>query len=440
MRILILTQYYPPEIGAAQNRLSDLARRLTAAGHRVTVLTAMPNYPQGEIYSGYRGRFAKKETDEGIGILRTWVYTTKEKSFLPRIINYISFAFFALVLGCAAAEDADIVLTESPPLFVAGSGYLLSKAKRAKFVLNVSDLWPESAVALGILHNRSLISLARRLEEWLYDRAVVVAGQTQGIVDSISRRCNGKRVLLMTNGVSPEFLASAQTAVASRESVRQEFGVKGKFVVGFPGLHGLVYRLDLMLEAARNLAKQEDIHFILLGDGPEKGRLQEKAKLERIDNVTFAGTLPAARMPNVLAAMDVMVIPLRRHDLFKGTLPSKLFEGMGAGVPIVGALEGEARQVIEAAQCGICVEPENSAAMADAILSLYRDPELRRRLGENGRRYVAKHYNRKEIAAQFEQVLVEVCGSARSASEAPEKSQLTELPNNDAVFTGQTRE
>ena len=408
MRVLFLTQYYLPESGATQNRVSDLANRLKNAGHQVTVLTAVPNHPKGEIYPGYRGRFTVTEHDAGIRIVRTWIFVTRKQTFSPRILNYLSFALLSLAVGGLTVHNIDAIIVESPPLFLGFSGYLLSKLKRAKFVFNVADLWPQSAVVLGVLRNRTLIRWTTRAEEWLYRHASLVTGQTQGIVDSIRNRCAEARIELITNGVSPEFLESAARASGSRAAVRLEFGVSGKFVVGYAGLHGLVYRLDAILEAAHALAHFDDIHFLLIGDGPDKNRLQTRAEHEKITNVSFFSTLPTARMPQVFTAMDVVLISLRRDELFKGTLPCKLFEAMGAEVPVVGALEGEAQRIIAKANCGICVEPENTAAIVEAITTLYRDPDLRRRLGNNGRGYVSKNYNRREIAARFECFLAEI--------------------------------
>jgi len=408
MRILFLTQYYPPESGATQNRVSDLASRVKIAGHQVTVLTAVPNHPKGEIYPGYRGRFTLTEDAAGIRIVRTWIFAARKQTFFPRILNYLSFTLLSVAVGALRIHNVDAIVVDSPPLFLGFSGYLLSKLKRAKFVFNIADLWPESAVVLGVLRSRTLIRWTTRAEEWLYRHANLVTGQTQGIVDSIRKRCANARIQLITNGVSLEFLESAARASASREAVRSEFGVSGKFVVGYAGLHGLVYRLDAMLDAARALAHFHDIHFLLIGDGPDKNRLQTRAEHEKITNVSFLGTLPAARMPEVFTAMDVLLISLRRGDLFKGTIPCKLFEAMGAQVPVVGALEGEAQKIIATANCGICVEPENTAAIVEAVTTLYRDPDLRTRLGNNGREYVSKNYNRREIAARFERLLAEI--------------------------------
>jgi len=406
MRILFLTQYYPPETGAAQNRLSDLAKRLSKAGHHVTVLTALPSYPKGEIYEGYRRRLTMTEEDAGIRIVRTWAYTTKKKSFFLRLLNYLSFTVLSLVVGWATTEDSDVIFVESPPLFLGFSGYVLSRLKHAKFILNVSDLWPESAVVLGVLRNRRLIQWATRAEEWLYRHASLVTGQTQGIIDSIRRRCAITPTHILTNGVAPEFLEEIAHVRISRTLLRENFGFGQKFIVAYTGVHGLAQGLDTLLRSADLLKGHREIQFCFFGDGPEKPHLQSIVAERGLENVRFYSSLPACQMVQLLAAVDVSVVPLKRNDLFKGALPSKLFEALGAGVPVVVALDGEAKELIEKSQSGLLVEPENSEDMAQKIFRLHQDRELCRRLGENGRTFVCAHYNRKEIAKRFEQLIV----------------------------------
>jgi glycosyltransferase involved in cell wall biosynthesis len=407
MRILFLTQYYPPETGAAQNRLSDLARRLTNAGHHITVLTAMPSYPKGEIYPGYEGRMGLEENDAGIQIVRTWIYATKRKNFVPRILNYLSFAVLSTVVGWRTIDKADVVFVESPPLFAGFAGYLLSKLKHARFVLNISDLWPESAVVLGVLRNQRVIKWVTQAEEWLYHKATLVTGQTQGIVDSIRKRCANTPVHLLTNGVAPEFVEQVQHLRSSRMQLREKFGFGQKFIVAYTGVHGLAQGLDTMLSSAALLKEHKDIQFCFFGDGPEKPHLQLFAAELGLENVQFFSPLPIFQMVEVLTAIDAAVVPLKRIDLFNGALPSKLFEAMGAAVPVIGAFQGEAQKLIEDANCGLCVEPENAAAMKTAILTMFGDPTLRKRLGDNGCAYVLTHYNRKDIAACFESLLLD---------------------------------
>src|ERR1051326_4380828 len=318
MRILILTQYYPPETGAPQNRLSDLARRLVELGHNVMVLTALPNYPKGEIFKGYLGHVVLEESIDGIRVIRTWVYATKKRSFQARLLTYFSFVFSSLILGVWKVGRQDVVVVESPPLFPGLSGFLTSRFKNAKLVFNVSDLWPESAVVMGLLRNKMLVRLSKRLEEFFYRHSHLITGQTQGIVDNIRSRFPDKRIHMITNGVDVEAFC--------REGIkaRQEFGTEGKFVIGYAGLHGLAQGLETALQAAQILSGYPTLLFAFFGDGPEKEKLMRVANQIHLANVCFYPTQHASRIPEIIASFDIAIVPLRRLDLFKGALPSKM--------------------------------------------------------------------------------------------------------------------
>lgn len=415
MKILFLTQYFPPETGAAQNRLSDLASRLADAGHSVTVLTALPSYPTGRIFDGYRGRLWVKENQNGVKVVRTWLYTTKKKGFVPRVLNYFCFSIIAFFGGLVTARGIDAIFVESPPLFVGVTGYLLSKVKHAKFVLNISDLWPESAVVLGMLQNRHLIKLATSVEEGLYRRASLVTGQTQGIVSSIQSRIRLTRVVLLTNGIAPEFPAKVDNARRSRARTRKEFGFGTKFTVAYAGVHGLAQGLDSIIHAARMLSSHKEIQFVFFGDGPQKPHLQLIAAETGLTNILFLPPVTISRMPDLLAAVDVSIVPLKNDPLFKGALPSKLFETIGAGVPVIAAVDGEARRFVKESRGGLVVEPENPPELAEAILLLRDDVGLRQMLSEHGRTYVENNYNRKNIFEKFEQLLLEITMSGKSS-------------------------
>jgi glycosyltransferase involved in cell wall biosynthesis len=415
MKILFLTQYFPPETGAAQNRLSDLASRLAEAGHSVTVLTALPSYPTGRIFDGYRGRLWMKENQNAVKVVRTWLYTTKKKGFVPRVVNYLCFSIIAFLGGLVTAGRVDAIFVESPPLFVGVAGYVLSKLKHAKFVLNISDLWPESAVVLGMLHNRRLIKLATRVEEGLYRRASLVTGQTQGIVSSIQSRVPEPRVVLLTNGIAPEFAAKVDNARRSRARTREEFGFGTKFIVAYAGVHGLAQGLDSIIHSARMLSSHKEILFVFLGDGPQKPHLRSIAADNALTNISFLPPVMISRMPDVLAAVDVSIVPLKNDSLFRGALPSKLFETIGAGVPVIAAVDGEARRFVKESRGGLVVEPENPRELAEAILLLQGDAGLRQMFSEHGRIYVENNYNRKNIFEKFEQLLLEITMSGKSS-------------------------
>lgn len=402
MNILFLTQYFPPEVGAPQNRIFEFAKRLKNNGHNITVLTAMPNYPKGEIYEGYKDKRYMEEDMEGIRVIRTWIYATKSQSFVKRLLNYFSFTASSVFQGLRHLDKSiDVVIVESPPLFLGWSGYRISKRLKAKYVFNVSDLWPESAVKLGVLHNKLFIKLSVWLEEFSYKKADIVTGQTRGIVDNISSRGFKDKTYLITNGVD---LALFGKDKASNEFVK-EYGLEGKFIAGYAGIHGLAQGLETVMKAADILRNHRDIMFAFIGDGPEKPKLIKMKEDLNLENVVFLPVQPKKAMPGVVANFGCALVPLKKLDLFKGALPSKMFETLASSVPIVLSVEGEAKELIENANAGICVEPENEKEIAAAVLRLYEDRALRDRLGDNGRAYIEEHFDRAKITRKFEETL-----------------------------------
>ena len=270
MRCLFVTHYFPPETGAAPSRLYDWARRLAAWGHQVTVVAPVPNYPRGRIFPEYRDRFFYEERVGNLRVLRTRIYVNRSAGFAQRMLSYFSFVFCSILVGIIKVRRQDVVLVESPPLFLGLSGLVLKTCLRAKMVLNVSDLWPETAVAMGIVRNRFLIQLSVGLEEFLYRQSCLVTAQTQYMVADIRKRVKVP-VALITNGVDLEVFSDG--ALGKREAQRVAFNFSNKFVVGYTGLFGMAQDLDLVLDAAELLRNVPDILFALFGDGPEKQRL-----------------------------------------------------------------------------------------------------------------------------------------------------------------------
>lgn len=405
MKILFLTQYCPPEVGAPQNRIFEFAKQLKGFGHEVTILTAMPNYPRGEVFEEYRGKKFVKEELEGINIVRTKIYATKEKTFTKRLCNYLSFTFSSVFQGAKYIEKQDVIITESPPLFLGWSGYILSKLKGAKFIFNVSDLWPESAIKLDMLHNKLFIKLSVWLEEFCYRKAAAVTGQTQGIVDNIVQRGFSKdKVHLITNGVNTEFYKKENYD----EEFRKTICDKDDFVLCYAGIHGLAQGLEVIIEAMDILKEYDKIKFVFIGDGPEKQKLIKMKADRNLKNITFLPLQPKSNMPKIIASMDSTIIPLKKLELFKGALPSKMFEALSAEIPIILSAEGEAERLINNAQAGIVVEPENPNKIAEAILKLYNNVEYRKTLGENGRKYVKENYSRESISRKLEKILIDL--------------------------------
>jgi glycosyltransferase involved in cell wall biosynthesis len=402
MRILFLTQYFPPETGAAQNRLLHLSEALFSFGHAVTVLTAMPSYPAGKVSEPYRRRFIVREQLGGVRVMRVWSFVTCGKGFFQRLCNYFSFAISSLLFGIAGVGRHDIIVVESPPLFLGVTGLLLAAIWRARLVFNVSDLWPESAVAMGVVRAPYLIRAATGLEEFIYRRSDLITGQTEGIVTDICSRVPAKPVHLLTNGVVPqEFSATPE----QRAGKRKELGVGDAFVVGYAGLHGLAQHLQTVIDAAAEV-RASNVLFVLVGDGPEKSALQKYANEKGIENVRFFPPQPKSEMAALLSAFDAVVVPLRKLDLFRGALPSKLFEGLASGKPVIASVAGEAQRLLERSGGGICVAPEDSKAIAIAVLSLVDAPARCKSLGIAGRLFITENYNRATIAHVFGKVLL----------------------------------
>lgn len=398
MNITILTQYYPPETGAPQNRLSDLAKQLHNAGHQVTVMTAMPNYPQNEIQPAYKGKLFLEEQNEGIRILRSWIFVGKSRSIIPRLLNYWSFTCSSFIFGCIKLKKQDIIICESPPLFLGLTGWLLSEIKRSKFIFNISDLWPESAEKLGVITNKSLLNLAEKLELFLYRKSFLITGQTQGIIQNIKERTHLDNLHWLPNGISEETLQLN----SNKENCRKVFNIPDTaFVLCYAGVIGHAQGLEVILNAATEL-QQKDIIFVICGDGPELEKLKTLSQSLKLSNITFTGPLSKKDALQLVLASDAAIIPLKKLDLFKGAIPSKIFENCAMSKPILLGVDGEAKQLfIEQAQAGLYFEPENSQSLAAAIKQLYENPSLRNQLGENGKHFVISKFSRKQIALDF---------------------------------------
>lgn len=400
MKITILTQYYPPETGAPQNRLHSLARHLKAAGHEVEVLTAMPNYPKMEVFDGYEGKLVHRETIDGIHVRRSWIYVSRKKGVAARLLNYFSFVLSSLFTGLRAPR-ADYLLCESPPLFLGLSAWLLARARGAKLIFNVSDLWPESAERLGIVGDGTMLRLAYRLEAWLYRSSHVVVGQTQGIVGDIYRRFPEVRTFWLPNGVDEEVYAQTE----ADRTWRSPLGLDGKKVFLYAGILGHAQGLDVIVRAASSLRDRPDVAFVIIGDGPMKSELE--GLNERLGaGVVFLPNTPKAEVMRMVADAYACIVPLKRLDLFKGAIPSKIFDPLALGVPILLGVDGEARELfIERGRGGIFFEPESEEGLVRGVRALSDDPALRDEMGVNGRSYVMEHFNRRNIAAAFLQQL-----------------------------------
>ena len=418
--ILFISPYYPPEAGAAAACVSETAKRLVKRGHRVTVLTTVPNYPTGNVPPEYRGRLLQREVRDGVQVVRTWSYTSPNKRFLHRIVCQLSFAFLAPLLGGKAVGQPDLIIVQSPPLFDAFAARMLAWWKHCPFIFMVSDLWPEFPIQLGVLRNRSLIRLSEWLEWSTYQRASLVWVVTEWIRDILIKRgLPPERVFLLTNGVDTNKFRPLPQAQA-----RAELGWDDRFTVLYAGTLGVTHGLMTILEAAEQIKNRDDIRFVLVGDGSDKADLIAEAQRRRLTNITFLDPLPHNLVPTLLAAGDVCLVHVRRVPMGEGILPIKMFEAMACARPIVLALNGEARRIaVREANAAIYVQPENAAALTSAILHLREHPDLAAALGQRGRAYVQAHFDYDPLTAVLDARIAMLLGK-----KAPVSLPVTPIP------------
>ncbi|MBT5875621.1 MAG: glycosyltransferase family 4 protein [Candidatus Latescibacteria bacterium] len=401
MRVLLLSQYYPPEVGATQTRMMEFAKYLKRKGHEVFVVCEIPNHPTGIIPEFYRGKWYHREDQDGVTVIHTWVLTSTTKTMLTRIGFYISFMVSGLVGGLMLPR-CDVVFATSPPLFVGVTAYLLSRLKRTPYVFDVRDLWPGAAVALGELSNKRLIRIAEFVERFLYRHATEITAVTRGFCAAIESTELGRRkVHWIPNGTIPSLFRPLPPS----QDLIDKLDLRGRFVVTFAGTHGIAQALSSILDCAECLKNMEEIVFLFIGDGPAKARLVEDAQTRRLSNIRFHEQVPLNQIPEFIAISQLMLVPLRRQAIFDTFIPSKMFDFMACGKPVILTVPGEAREILEEAGAGCYVEPEEPAQLAEAIISLKEQPGQREQYGERGYEYVIRRFTRETSSAALEQLL-----------------------------------
>jgi glycosyltransferase involved in cell wall biosynthesis len=396
MRILLLTQYFRPEKGAAQVRLWELAKGLKKEGHDLTVVTAFPNHPEGMIPPEYQGKFFLKEQMEGIKILRPG-FTRARAGFWLRLLNYFSFVCSSLY-GILRSGPQDLIVVESPPLFIGFSAIFASWLKRAPYIFNVSDLWPESAVQLGLVTNRRLIAMSEWLERLFYRKAKKLSAQSEGIVKGImSKGIAAGNILWLPNGVDTELFKPREKDT----ELEEQLGLQGKFIILYAGTMGYAHGIETALEAAAILENDEDIFFLFVGDGSQRPELEKIAREKRLRNVRFIDFQPLEVIPRYFSLSSINLSTLRRYKLSEGVRPAKVFPSLASGQPLIYVGEGEGAEVVKERGGGVVVEPENPELLARTILELKRDPAYCRELAAKGREFVLKNYSWETIIRKW---------------------------------------
>lgn len=398
MKIVWLCHYFAPEIGAPQARLLETGRAFRARGHDVSAVTCFPNHPTGVLRAEDRGRWARRDELDGIAVHRCWSYATPNRGFLRKVLGHLSFmvtGWFGLSRASRHEGRPDVVIASSPTFFSVLTAWIWCLLHRVPYVFEVRDLWPAVFVELGVLENRLAIRVLEALELFLYRRARLVVTVTRSFADDIARRgIPRERLAVVTNGVDAELFRPE----ARDEELAAELGLSGRFVVLYLGAHGISHALHRLLDTAEALRELPDVRLLFVGEGARKEALVAEARERGLDNVVFRSGVPKADVPRYYALADVGLVPLRDVEVFKTFIPSKLFELMAAGVPVVGSVAGEAAEILERSGGAIVVPPEDGVAVADAIRRLRSDDELRARMAEAGRDFVVRHYTREALA------------------------------------------
>lgn len=401
-----MSHYFHPEVGAPQARILESAQRLSARGHEVTVLTGFPNYPDGIVPEPYRGRLLMRETIGPLRVIRSAVYPAPNRGFARRLVNHASFAASSLLAGGLAARP-DVIVAETPPLFTAAAAGIMARLRRVPLVLNVADLWPESAVQLGALSNPTAIALAEALERFAYRNSAVITVPIAGMRRTLLARGLGPdRVVHLANAVDVERFSDPPPA---RPNLQR---------VVYCGTVGMAQGVGVVIEAAGQLAGREPLEFLIVGDGAEREQLIARAAQLKLDNVHFQGRVTREEVPALLASADVGVLCLRDLPLFRDALPTKLLEYMAAGLPVVASAVGEVPELLERAQAGLPCPPEDPNALAEALSELSRDPAGAHSRGQAGQRYARAHHSREAFVEHLERVMITVTG------EDPEQARV----------------
>lgn len=388
-------------MGAPQARISELAFRLVKKGHTVSVLTAMPNYPQGKIFDAYKNKLFMHENYKEIKVIRSWIYPTKSINIVKRLCCYFSFVVSSALRGTFLTKQ-DIIVVESPPLFLGLTGMYLSLVLRAKMIFNVSDLWPDSAIELGVISNKLYIALAKAIETLCYRFSSLITGQSPTIVTTIQHRAEKKRVELITNGVDTKLFSPTLRSA----EVRQRLAGDNKFIIVYTGLFGIAQGLEQILEAAKLLENHPDIAFVLIGDGPQSEFLLKKIHDDAIANVKVLPSVAKSEVPSILASCDMALIPLKRA--ITGAVPSKIYEAMASGLPIIYVGYGDAVNIIAESGAGAVIKPGAVNDIAECIKTHYVNKQLLGTMSKNGVAFADKYYSRDGIANKFDEIILNI--------------------------------
>jgi glycosyltransferase involved in cell wall biosynthesis len=405
MRVLFLTQYFPPEVHAPASRTFEHCREWQRCGHEVTVLTCAPSHPTGKVQGGYRNRLWQREVVDGMEVIRVWTLLSANRGLFKRSASFLSY-FLAAVASIPFLPRADVVISTSPQFFCGLAGYFVARAKRARWVLEIRDLWPESIRGVGAMSNQLVIGALEALETWAYRHADLVVPVTRSMGRHVEA-CGvpHARIRVVMNGVD---LTRFREPNRDPELARS-LGLEGKFVAGYLGTHGMAHPLETVLEAARRLQHDQRIAFLMVGDGAARKRLVRERDRLGLRNVVMLEQQPKQRMPALWGLCDAALVLLRRSPVLETALPSKTLEAMAMGRPIIVGASGEASDLVEAAGAGLLIAPEDPQGLAEAVLQLADNPALGQAFGQRGRAWVECNHDRRRLAQALLAAIEEIC-------------------------------
>jgi glycosyltransferase involved in cell wall biosynthesis len=406
MHILFLTDNFPPEVNAPASRTFEHCREWVRAGHRVTVVTCAPNFPKGRVFDGYRNTPFQRDEMDGITVWRVWSYITANEGFARRILDYTSFMLSAS-MAAPFVKDVDVVIGTSPQFFTAVAAWFVGRVKRKPFVFELRDLWPESIRAVGAMRDSVALDAVERLELFLYRQSAAVVSVTHSFKrDLIRRGIDGDKIHVVTNGVDVARFSPRPKDAALVASL----GLEGRFVAGYIGTHGMAHGLETLIDAAAALRTHDDtrdITILLLGDGAEKASLQAKAAAMGLHNVVFVDSVSKDEVVRYWSLLDVSIIHLKKTPLFETVIPSKLFECMGMGIPVLLGVAGESATIVEREQVGLTCEPESVPGLIAGLRRLRSEPGLWQACRDRGIE-AAGRYDRQALAAAMLETVVGV--------------------------------
>lgn len=411
MKILFISDNFPPEVNAPASRTFEHCREWVREGHEVTVLTGVPNFPTGKVHAGYRNRLWQSEEMDGIRVVRVWTYVAANQGTLRRILDYVSFMMTASIAGLFLRRP-DVIVATSPQLFTIVAAWFVSKLRRRPYVFELRDLWPESLKAVGVLNGSPVLRLLERLELFLYRHAAMVISVTHSFRENLIRRgIDAAKVHVVTNGVD----LSRFRPMDKDRDLSRELGLDGSFVLGYVGTHGLAHGLGTILEAAARLRQRGEgdrFRFLFLGDGASKADLVARARELSLDNVVFLDSVAKAEVARYWSLLDVAIIHLRADELFTTVIPSKLFECMGMGLPVLHGVGGESARIVSVEKVGRVFESGNAMQLEQLVIEMAGKPDELAQMRRNAVN-AARRYDRRALAITM-LALVEQCASKRT--------------------------